>query len=408
MKKKICFVAEYMYCGGTERSLLSLLPFLSRDKYDITLLLMKIKGDLVEELPNDIKVFEIPLPEDEQEELLYGRKNALKNAIKRKNMLKAVKKAFRGFRMSLCTKDGCDRRLWYYKNIDKKVKTYPEEFDVVIDYMGYGLFNTYYAAYKVRGKQKISWIHFEPDEVMPDFYLFSSVLKEYQYVMCVSEQSRQQMKRMIPELADRFCLFYNIVDNKSIISKAKESELKKKEDEITIVSIGRLDPQKGFDIGIRAVQLLYEQGYPVKWYIIGEGWQREELEKIIRQNKAASECVELVGQKINPYPYIDMCDIYFQPSRHEGYCIALAEARAFCKPIVAADFAGAREQLINRKTGIIVPCKEQELFNALKLVIDDENLRKKLKVNLLNQDKGSLKQVIFLEEIIENEKKSGT
>ena len=40
------------------------------------------------------------------------------------------------------------------------------------------------------------------------------------------------------------------------------------------------------------------------------------------------------------------CDIYFQPSRHEGYGIALAEARIFCKPIVATDFAGAKELYI--------------------------------------------------------------
>lgn len=64
MKKKICFVAEYMLCGGTEKSLLSLLPLLDRNKYDITLLLMKKKGDLLTELPEDIKVHEIPLPKE--------------------------------------------------------------------------------------------------------------------------------------------------------------------------------------------------------------------------------------------------------------------------------------------------------------------------------------------------------
>ena len=38
------------------------------------------------------------------------------------------------------------------------------------------------------------------------------------------------------------------------------------------------------------------------------------------------------------------CDIYVQPSRHEGYCITLAEARCFTAPIVATNFAGAEEQ----------------------------------------------------------------
>ena len=58
MKKKICIIVEYMYCGGTEKSLLSLLPFFNRDWYEITILLMKKKGDLLKELPNDIEICE--------------------------------------------------------------------------------------------------------------------------------------------------------------------------------------------------------------------------------------------------------------------------------------------------------------------------------------------------------------
>ena len=54
MKKKICFVAEYMFCGGTEKSLISLLPFLDRAKYDITLLLLKKKGDFLSQLPDEM------------------------------------------------------------------------------------------------------------------------------------------------------------------------------------------------------------------------------------------------------------------------------------------------------------------------------------------------------------------
>lgn len=81
--EKICFVAEYMLCGGTEKSLLSLLPLLDRNKYDITLLLLKKKGDLIAELPADIKVQEIPLPKEIEDELSYGRKKALIQTFKK-------------------------------------------------------------------------------------------------------------------------------------------------------------------------------------------------------------------------------------------------------------------------------------------------------------------------------------
>ena len=136
MKKKICFVAEYMLCGGTEKSLLSLLPLLDRNKYDITLLLMKKKGDLLTELPEDIKVHEIPLPKELEEELLNSRKNALIQAFKKGEIIQVIKKLVAGFRMVISTNSDVGRRLWYYKSIKNKIQEYPEMFDVVIDYMG--------------------------------------------------------------------------------------------------------------------------------------------------------------------------------------------------------------------------------------------------------------------------------
>ena len=71
--KKICFIGECMLCGGTEKSLLSLLPYLDREKYEITLLLLKKNGDLMPFLPDDIEVGEIPLPKEEADDLLIGR-----------------------------------------------------------------------------------------------------------------------------------------------------------------------------------------------------------------------------------------------------------------------------------------------------------------------------------------------
>ena len=399
--KKICFVAEYMYCGGTEKSLLSLLNYLDREKYDITILLMKKKGDLLPQLPNDVKVDEIPVPEDEVEDLLQGRSAALICAIKSGQFFKAVKKAYRGIKMSIQTHSGAEKRLWYYQSIEKKLKEYPGEFDAVIDYMGYGLFNTFYAARKIHGKVKISWVHFEPDQAMPDFYAFGELLNEYDHIMCVSQNSMKQVQNMIPELEGKCRVFYNIVNKENLQKKAKEEKIKKLTERFYVLSVGRLDPPKGFDMGIKVISRLYGEGYPVKWQIIGEGWQRKELEDRISSDKNAINCVELLGQKLNPYPYFAACDIYFMPSRHEGYGLVLAEAKAFNKPIVVTDFAGAREQLINGETGIIAECTEESLYQALKQMLDDESLREKFENNLAKIQDDYPSQIAILENIIE-------
>lgn len=391
--KKICFVAEYMYCGGVEKSLLSLLPFLDRKKYKITLLLLQKKGDFMSQLPPDIEVVEIPLPEDERDELLFGRGAALKKALKERRFIKAIGKALRATRMVFSKKSGCARRLWFYNNISSKIKPYPEQFDVVIDYMGYGLFNTFYAAKKVRGKTKLSWVHFEPSFAIPDFDAFETLLQEFNHIMCVSEESRRQVQELMPCLSGRLEIFYNIINRQELLEKAQDEHIEKKAKQTTILSIGRLDPPKGFDLGIRAVEQLLNEGYSIKYNIIGDGWQYRQLKEQISQNEATKQSVVLMGQKLNPYPYLDSCDIYFQPSRHEGYGIALAEARALCKPIVSTDFAGAKEQLKHGETGLIIPCTVDEMVRALKTLLDNPDMRKTFSHNLHKQTEQPLAQV---------------
>ena len=400
--KKICFVAEYMLCGGTEKSLLSLLPLLDRNKYDITLLLLKKKGDLIAELPADIKVQEIPLPKEIEDELSYGRKKALIQTFKKGKIIQVFKKIIDGLRMLINTKSDVGRRVWYYKSIKNKIQKYPEKFDIVIDYMGYGLFNSYYAAEKIQGKVKISWVHFEPKKCMPDFSDFKEVLQKFQYIMCVSKETERNMLELIPELSGRYRVFYNIVNGEELKEKSDLMEIKKGKNVFSIVSIGRLAHQKGFDLGIEVIEKLCKEGYAIKWYIIGEGNQRTELEQKISESIYAKESIVLLGQQINPYPYLKMCDIYFQPSRHEGYGIAVAEARVFCKPIVSTDFAGAREQLINNETGIITECTIESMYEGLKLLIDNFNeFQCKFSKNLEAQLGTDKNQVYLLEEIFE-------
>lgn len=398
--KKICFVAECMYCGGTEKSLLSLLQYLDRTKYDITLLLLQKKGDLFSQLPDDIRVEVIPLADDETDDLLSGRTNALVKSIKRGRFITAGKKAIRGLKLKMGSKYESERRLNYYLSIENKIAEYPEPFDIVIDYMGYGLFNTFYAARKVKGKKKISWVHFEPNEAMPDFFVFEELLDEYDHIFCVSQSSQKQILDMMPSLTNKTQVFYNIVNDKDIHEKAQEFTVDR-DDRINILSIGRLDPQKNFDSAISVIDRLIGEGYKLTWNIIGEGWQRPHLENLINNTRHSGGLIHLLGQQLNPYPFLASCDMYFQPSRHEGYCIALAEARAFDKPIIATNFAGALEQLHNGKTGIITECDNESIYQGLKTLLDSPDMRAHLSDNLAKEHKEFPPQIKLLTDIID-------
>src|SRR5699024_3134236 len=88
---------------------------------------------------------------------------------------------------------------------------------------------------------------------------------------------------------------------------------------------------------------------------------------------------------LNPYPYIKQADLYVQPSRHEGYCIALAEARCLEKPIVVTSFIGAFEQIDHEENGYIVETNEQALFQQIKYLLDHP-VRMQYISNNLSQD----------------------
>ena len=93
---------------------------------------------------------------------------------------------------------------------------------------------------------------------------------------------------------------------KDIQFKATEEKICKNPNEINVVSVGRLTFQKGFDIGVEVIKHLVEDGYPIQWYLIGEGSQRKELEELIRKSGVAQKHIKLLGRQLNPYPYISM------------------------------------------------------------------------------------------------------
>ena len=137
-------------------------------------------------------------------------------------------------------------------------------------------------------------------------------------------------------------------------------------------------------MALRPFAQLKKENYKFHWYIIGEGHQRNLLETMIR-DLGLEDCVTLLGRQLNPYPYINQCDFYFQPSRHEAYGIAAAEARVLYKPVLCTDFAGAREQFVDGETARLIKCDERSLYCGLKEMLESPELRNKFVYNLKKQ-----------------------
>ena len=144
---------------------------------------------------------------------------------------------------------------------------------------------------------------------------------------------------------------------------------------------------------------LIDDGYNIKWYWIGEGLEIDYLNFYLKESKLENRFIFL-GPKSNPYPYIRDCDIYVQPSKMEGYCTTVVEARCFNKPMVITDVGGSREQIKDNFTGFIVNCTEDDIYKKLKLLINDKNLRTKFTNNLSKEGIDTRNEVNKLYELI--------
>lgn len=213
---------------------------------------------------------------------------------------------------------------------------------------------------EIECNNKIAWIHADlAYHRLMSFEKEKNIYSKYNKIICVSGQVKDSFLKLYPEYKDKIKVIYNPIDSKEIIEKSQEKIERFKNDIFTFISVGRLVKQKGFDILLKAHKLLLEEGILNNLVILGEGSERENLEKYIKQNKLENT-VKLFGFKKNPYPYIKQADAYVLSSKYEGYPLVLCEALVLNKKIVASDCTGVMEILENGKYGFIVK-KDSEI-----------------------------------------------
>ena len=153
----------------------------------------------------------------------------------------------------------------------------------------------------------------------------------------------------------------------------------------SILTIGRLTKEKGPELAVKACKKLIDEGFDVKWYWVGDGNQANYIRNIINE-LGIEGSFYLLGNKNNPYIYIKKCDIYVQPSKYEAYCTTTNEARILNKPIVTTNVGGMKDQFVDKETALIVNPDEDSIYNAIKILINDEEYRNKLVFSLKQKD----------------------
>jgi len=120
-----------------------------------------------------------------------------------------------------------------------------------------------------------------------------------------------------------------------------------------VVSVGNFRTEKGHDLLLRAFTDVASSEQAARLVLVGDGPLREHL-KALARSLGLGDRVQFVGHVKNVWPYLRRAAVYVQPSRSEPLGIAVLEAMAAGRPVVASATGGLIE-VVTSETGILVP-----------------------------------------------------
>lgn len=362
--RKVAFFVKTIGVGGVSKSLQSIVNSLNKDLYEVHLFQLYEGIDPTTYFNDAEKIFFHTMTNTRT----FNIKTSLKTSLRSMN-LREVFSLFLLFLKGKTKKH--NYQLLKYDYLAKKIPLDSDPYDFAIDYIGYASFITYFVSNRVKASKKATWIHTEFSKSNLDISPLKDCYKNYDNIIAVSNSAKNDFEKLIPSLKNKVsCIKIPLLEN-DILFKANEMDASEMDDDrCNLLTVGRLNYEKGYDIAIDVARKLKDKGYGFTWFVIGEGNEREKLEDKINKYNLNKYFV-LLGNKENPYPYFKKCNIYIQPSRYEGFCITLSEAKLFNKPIITTNFQAAYEQIENNKNGIIVKIDTDEIYNAITHLMDN-------------------------------------
>lgn len=347
--------------GGIEKALTTFVKAFDTENNDVTLVLSDENGELFPQLPTEnIHIF-------------------YTNSIDSVALLKDDLRHFRIFeilkgiynRIILRLNQNWYARIMYTYRIIQRKLTFQGPFDCAIS------FTTDYSdlsmALAANTNKRIAFVHADATRSKYIAMLNDSLLQRFDKIYCVSESSKELFLKAHPSCVNAMDIFHNIVDADEI---RRQGELPAEgmilDGTPTLCTVGRLSPEKGQMLIPETAFLLQKEGARFRWYLVGDGSLRPQLEQAIN-NLGLNEQVILLGAKVNPYPYMKNCDVYVQTSFTEAYCITVKEASIFDQFIVTTDFSSVEEQIDDGRNGLIAEKTAESLAEKIREALNSPN-----------------------------------
>lgn len=339
--KKIVFGITSLGIGGAERVLVDIVNKL-QNKYDITIFTLYGNGAFERELSKNIKI--IKLYNNSYEEMSNLKKKIIPIYVL--NCGKSIYKKYIGgkFDIEIAFLEGPITRIFQYEKSNKKIAWIHNDISKVFG-------NDFKAKLKLRIDKKI--------------------YNKYDKLIFVSNDNKNSFNELYRDtkLASKEEVIYNYIDKSRIIEKSNIGIGQEYIDkEVTsLITVARLVKQKAIDRLINVHKKLIEAGLAHNIYVIGDGPEKENLQKQIKDLKV-EDTFKLMGKRENPYPYVKRADYFVLLSEFEGYGMVIDEAKILNKNIIITNTA-AKEAVKGYSKKIILENTEDAIFEGLKQVL---------------------------------------
>lgn len=349
--KKVSILSLHLGYGGIEKSVAALANMLC-DKYEV-------------EIACSYKLFENSVfPVNDKVTIKYltdvkPNRKEFKSAIRSKNIFKIFKEGLYAIKTLLKRRS---TMVKYIKNCDS---------DVIIATRD--IFDEWVGDYGKEETLKIGWEH---NHYHNDFKYASNITRanrKLDYLVLVSNSLREfYSKELINSKCE--CVYIpNVIES----VPDKSSSLNNKR----LVSVGRLSPEKGFMDLLKIYTLLHKDYPDWKLDIVGDGVEKEKLEKFIEEHEL-QDFVTLHGFRDKDYidNLLHDSSIYLLTSYTESFGIVLIEAMSHGVPCIAFDSAeGARELIQSGKNGYLIKNRSYTAFiKKVSDLIDNKEERKRI------------------------------
>lgn len=354
-----------MGMGGAENALLELFNQLDLEKHDVFLFVVTGQGELLSCLPKEVrllnkKYYPIALYDKIGKAQLFI--TVLKAMVIPGNILKRIVYILNNLK-NMIKQRRIQKDKLFWKILSDGAQKLEQEYDLAIAYLEGG--SAYYVASHVKAKKKVAFIHTNYNLSGYSRKLDENCYLKFDHIFTVSKSVKDHFLSVYPECQKRTEVFYNLIDREKILLKALEKGgFTDDYDGFRILTVGRLVPEKAYDVEIEAMKILKRSGKSFRWYVLGDGELRKKLEKQVYAYGLKKDFLFL-GMVENPFPYYAQCDLYVHASYIEGKSIAIEEAQVLGCAILVSDYSGVREQVEDEVDGKICRLEPKTLAECI-------------------------------------------